>query len=95
MSKEFKKVPDFKTEDEEREFWSTHDSTDYIDWSKTVKAGPFPNLKRTEGLIELRVSDPMMKNLKTLAKENDVSALVQRYVAEGIKRDTAGLQPSI
>ncbi|MFI5264695.1 MAG: BrnA antitoxin family protein, partial [Candidatus Kapaibacterium sp.] len=92
MNKEYKKIPDFKTEDEEREFWSTHDSTEYIDWSKAIKAGPFPNLKRTEGLIELRVSDPVMKNLKSLAKENDISELVQRYVAEGIKRDTAGLQ---
>ena len=24
----------FKNEDQEREFWSKHDSTDYIDWEK-------------------------------------------------------------
>jgi transcriptional regulator with XRE-family HTH domain len=28
-----KKIPRFANEDEEREFWATHDSTDYIDWS--------------------------------------------------------------
>ena len=94
MSKEFKPIPDFKTEDEEREFWATHDSTEYIDWSKAVKAGPFPNLKRTEGLIELQIPEPTLKNLKTLAKGHDISELVQRYVAEGVKRDSAGLQPS-
>lgn len=29
-----KKLPKFKNEDEEREFWATHDSTEYINWSK-------------------------------------------------------------
>ena len=28
-----KQIPKFESEDEEREFWATHDSTDYIDWS--------------------------------------------------------------
>jgi hypothetical protein len=36
--------PKFKTEAEERKFWETHDSTDYIDWSKAERAR-FPNLK--------------------------------------------------
>ena len=39
-----KKIPKFKSEDEEREFWATHDSTDYVDWSK-AKRVTFPNLK--------------------------------------------------
>ncbi|MGH9948245.1 MAG: CopG family antitoxin [Pyrinomonadaceae bacterium] len=39
-------MPEFKTEDEEREFWGTHDSTDYFDWDKAGSA-IFPNLKRT------------------------------------------------
>jgi len=29
-----KQIPSFSTEDEEREFWSDADSTEYIDWSK-------------------------------------------------------------
>ncbi len=33
----FKLIPKFKNEDEERKFWATHDSTDYIDWSKAKK----------------------------------------------------------
>lgn len=32
--KKLKSVPRFKNEDEEAEFWATHDSTEYIDWSK-------------------------------------------------------------
>jgi hypothetical protein len=33
-----KKLPKFKNEDEEREFWSEHDSTEYIDWNNAEKA---------------------------------------------------------
>lgn len=32
--KKLKKIPEFKNENEEAEFWSAHDSTEYIDWSK-------------------------------------------------------------
>jgi hypothetical protein len=38
-----KPIPEFKNEDEEREFWATHDSTDYVDWSQAEHAS-FPNL---------------------------------------------------
>ena len=37
-----KKLPKFKNEDEEREFWASHDSTDYVDWKK---ASPVVMLK--------------------------------------------------
>ena len=39
-----KPVPTFKTEKDERKFWETHDSTDYVDWSKGERVR-FPNLK--------------------------------------------------
>ena len=39
-----KLIPEFNSEDEEREFWATHDSTDYIDWSKARRL-VLPNLK--------------------------------------------------
>lgn len=32
-----KKIPKFKAEDEERAFWATHDSTEYVDWKKARK----------------------------------------------------------
>ena len=46
MSKKLKEIPKFANEDEEREFWMTLDTTDYIDWSKARRA-TFPNLKLT------------------------------------------------
>jgi len=41
-----KPIPEFATEDGEREFWATHDSTDYIDW-QSGRRRQFPNLKPT------------------------------------------------
>ena len=41
-------IPRFASEAEERQFWLTHDSCDYIDWSKATSV-VFPNLKRTIG----------------------------------------------
>ena len=37
-------IPKFKSEDEEREFWATHDSTDYVDWTKARRL-VLPNLE--------------------------------------------------
>ena len=44
--KELKPIPYFETEDEERAWWGSHDSTDYVDWSKARRV-QFPNLKLT------------------------------------------------
>ena len=46
MDQRLKPVPAFRTEAEERAFWETHDSADYVDWSKAVRAR-FPNRRRT------------------------------------------------
>jgi hypothetical protein len=46
MSSALKEMPTFNTEDEEREFWSNADSTEYIDWSK-AKEHAFPRLRPT------------------------------------------------
>ena len=45
-NKNKKNIPEFKTEEEEREFWDTHDSSEYIDWSKS-KTITLPKLKPT------------------------------------------------
>jgi hypothetical protein len=46
MKRELKPIPGFRNEAEERRFWETHDSSDYVDWSK-AKRVHFPNLKRS------------------------------------------------
>ena len=45
-----KPIPKFKNDEAARKFWSTHDSTNYVDWS-SAKRGFFRNLKPTARLI--------------------------------------------
>jgi predicted DNA binding CopG/RHH family protein len=60
-----KKLPKFQSEDEEREFWATHDTVDYFDWEKAVVNAPMPNLKPTSELISLRLPLELLDKLKT------------------------------
>ncbi|MBT2784973.1 MULTISPECIES: CopG family antitoxin [unclassified Halomonas] len=55
MSK-LKKMPEFKTEAEEREFWEIHDSSDYLDWSQ-AKSISFSKLKPSTKTISLRLPE--------------------------------------
>ena len=66
-----KKIHEFKNEQEERAFWETHDSEEYIDWSR-AKAVRFPNLKKSTKSISLRLPADMLEKLKTQANALDV-----------------------
>ena len=83
-----KKTPKFKNEDEEREFWSTHDSTEYIDWKK-AKRVTFSNLKPSVKKISLRLPESMLEELKLLANKKDVpyQSLLKIFLAERIKKE--------
>lgn len=85
---ELKSVPKFKTEDEEREFWSTHDSTEYIDYSK-AKRTLFPNLKPTTKMISIRLPESLIEKLKVLANKKDVpyQSLLKVLLAEKVDEE--------
>lgn len=84
-----KKLPKFKNEDEERKFWATHDSTDYIDWDKAIVNPSFPNLKPTTKLISIRIPKFTISELKMTANKLDIpyQSLIKTYVAEGLKKE--------
>lgn len=86
-----KKMPKFQNEDAEREFWATHDSTEYIDWSKAVSNPIFPNLKPSTKTITIRVTESLLWSLKQLANKKDVpyQSLVKMYLDEKIREETA------
>lgn len=52
MPKKLKKIPVFKNETEEREFWEKENSTDYIDWD-SAEIKTLPKLKPTTRTISL------------------------------------------
>lgn len=89
-SKKYKPVPQFSNEDEEREFLATHDSTQYIDWSKAEKNPSFSRLKPSTRTISIRLPESLIASLKTLANKRDVpyQSLVKIFLAEKVKEET-------
>lgn len=88
MAKKLKKIPKFKNEDEEAEFWNTHDSTQYLDWSK-AKNVIFPNLKPTSRSISIRLPEYIIDRVKVRANKLDVpyQTLMKQYIAkEALKK---------
>ncbi len=83
-----KRIPEFSSEERERAFWATHDSTEYVDWSKARRAS-FPNLKPTLKTISLRLPESMIKDLKVLANRRDVpyQSLLKVFLAERIEHE--------
>jgi hypothetical protein len=88
MKKEFKAIPKFDDEDQEREFWATHDSTDYIDWDSATLNPSFPNLKRTENLIELFLPESLSKELTDAAKKISMTKeeLARKILSDGLQK---------
>jgi predicted DNA binding CopG/RHH family protein len=83
-----KSIPRFRSEDEEREFWATHDTTDYFDWSRAQRV-VFPNLQPSTRTISLRLSESLLADLKVLANRLDVpyQSLMKVYLAERVTRE--------
>ena len=86
--KELKQIPEFKNEDEEREFWAVNDSSDYIDWEKSFSS-LFPDLKPTTQTISIRLPRHVLEKLKMLAKKRDVpyQSLIKVFLNEKINEE--------
>jgi hypothetical protein len=66
MRRPAKRTPDFASEAEERAFWETHDTTDYVDWS-TARPARLPNLKPSTTAISLRLPAALLERIKPAA----------------------------
>ncbi len=79
-------MPRFKKEDEERDFWATHDSTEYFDTAKPIKLS-FPNLRPSNKAITLRLPLSLLHALKNLANKKDVpyQSLMKVFLAEKVR----------
>ena len=88
MSKE---LPKFTDEDQEREFWSKTDSTEYVEWNKARKI-VLPNLKPSLKTISLRLPAMMLAELKRLANKRDVpyQSLLKVFLAERLEEELRG-----
>jgi len=82
----FKEIPKFNSEAEERAFWETHDSTEYLDWSK-AKLARFPNLKPSTKTISLRLPESLLDRIKIEANKRDMpyQSLIKVWLAEVVE----------
>jgi len=85
--KKLKKIPHFKTEAQERRWWQTHDSTEYVDWSKAQHVS-FPNLKLSTKPVTVRLPQGMINRLKIKANKRDVpyQSLIKQSIFEFLSR---------
>jgi len=85
--KKLKPIPKFKNEEEETEFWATHDSTDYFDIRKASVNPSFPNLKLSTKTITIRVPESLLDSLKMIANKKDVpyQSLMKIFLAEKVE----------
>ncbi|MGA9070943.1 MAG: BrnA antitoxin family protein [Terracidiphilus sp.] len=87
-----KAIPEFKSEAEEFEFWSSTgegaDSTKFLDWSQAKRAR-FPNLKPSLRTISVRLPVAMIEDLKILANKRDVpyQSLLKVFLAERLETE--------
>ena len=83
-----KKLPEFKSEDEEGRFWAKADSTEYLDWPSGQRA-KLVHLKPTLRTISLRLPVSMIDDLKVLANRRDVpyQSLLKVFLAERLAEE--------
>ncbi len=91
MKKKIKPVPKFRNEQDERDFWNTHDTTEYFDFSKSsrIEIEFDPGIEAPVKSISLRLPREMLNQLKVLANKKDIpyQSLIKVYLAEKIAQE--------
>lgn len=87
MSKRLEQIPRFASEAEERAFWETHDTVDYLDWKQARKVR-LPNLKPSTKAISLRLPVGLLERIKMAANKRDVpyQSLIKVWLAEKVEK---------
>lgn len=79
------KIPKFKNEDEEADFWASLDLSEYLEPSDFERVS-FPNLKPTSHPISMRIPDWLLNRLKEKANQINVpyQSLIKMYIKQGL-----------
>ncbi|RFF30895.1 BrnA antitoxin family protein [Wenzhouxiangella sediminis] len=87
MPRHNKPLPEFKTEAEERAFWESHDSSEYVDWGQ-AQSVRMPNLKPSTKTISLRLPESLLERIKIEANKRDMpyQSLIKAWLAEDVDR---------
>ena len=88
MAHEKRALPKFRSETEEREFWRTHDSAEYLPWEK-ARPAVFTRLRPSTRSISIRLPESLLAELRTLANKRDIpyQSLIKVFLAEKVEED--------
>lgn len=88
MKKNKKTLPEFRTEEEERKFWETHDFTDYLESFQPVNLD-LSELRPSTKSVTIRLPESLLSALKKLAHEKDIpyQSLMKIFLAERVKKE--------
>ena len=90
------KPPNFKSEQEEREYWEKNDSADIVDWSKAQRV-IFPKLKPSTTSISIRLPDNLLAHIKHAANKRDIpyQSLIKVWLSVKVASvfETRGVDP--
>ena len=92
--KKQKNLIQFKSEKDEFEFWSKHNSLDYID-KKNIWRGKFPNLKLTSRVLPIRLPLAMIDCAKIRAHKVGIpyQTLLKLFIAKELGYLESGVKP--
>ncbi|OGH14241.1 MAG: hypothetical protein A2687_05960 [Candidatus Levybacteria bacterium RIFCSPHIGHO2_01_FULL_38_26] len=79
------KLPKFKNEDAEEEFWYNLDLSEYYEPSDMERIS-FPDLKPTSRSISIRIPEYLLNRLKEKANEINIpyQSLIKQYIKKGV-----------
>lgn len=88
--RKFKRIPKFKNENQEREFWASHEIVDYFDVGQPLKVS-LANLRPSTKTITIRLPEFLLNTLKTLAHKKAIpyQSLLKVFLAEKVKEELA------
>ena len=80
-----KTTPEFDSEAEERAFWESHDTTEFIDWKQAAPA-QFPNLKPSTKTISLSLTESLLERIKVEAHKRDMpyQSLIKAWLSDDV-----------
>lgn len=86
MTRKPKTIPEFKSEEAERRFWATHDSSDYVDWTGAQPVR-LANLKPSTETISLRLPKHLLDSIRLAANSRDVpyQSLIKLWLQEKLE----------
>ncbi|EKD80208.1 MAG: hypothetical protein ACD_40C00179G0009 [uncultured bacterium] len=83
-------IPKFASEDDERDFWDTHDTTDYFDMEHPIEVD-LSALKPSTRPITIRLPVSLIYDLKIMSNKRDVpyQSFVKTILADRVREEYA------